>query len=267
MTRFALALVASCLAAPVMGQHAISCLLEPARSITLAAPVPGILEEIAVARGDRVEAGQMVARIDSTVERATLAAAEFRAASTASVDVAQARLNEARRLLAQVQPLAQRGVASQNQLSELAAEVLIAESLLAEARDVQEAARLDVLSALAALELRVIRAPTAGVVLVQDPDVGEYADPDLPLALIVSVDRLKAEILMPSEAYRAVTIAAPVTILDAEGTQAAPGRILAKDAIIDAASRTFGLSVEIDNADGAFIAGTTCQIRFDNDGG
>ena len=249
-------------AAPAPAQQAISCLLEPARSLSLATAVPGILEEVAVARGDHVEAGQIIARVNSSVERAALAAAEFRAASLASIRSAEARLAEARRQLAQVVSLAERGVASRNQLAELESEVTIGESLVAEARDAREGARLDVLSAAAALEQRIIRAPVAGVILARESDVGEFADPDEPLAELVVVDQLHAEILMPSEAYRAVDLDTEITILDADGSISTEGRILAKDAVIDAASRTFELSVEIDNADGLFIAGTKCQAEF-----
>lgn len=251
-----------CLPVPGVSQEAISCLLEPARSLSLATPVPGILEEIAVARGDHVDAGQVVARVNSSVERAALAAAEFRAASLAGIRSAEARLAEARRQLAQVNSLAERGVASRNQLAELESEVTIGESIVSEARDAREGARLDVLSAAAALELRNIRAPVSGVILALDADVGEFADPDQPLAELVVVDRLHAEILMPAESYRDVDVSRAIRILDTAGDHGVEGRVLAKDAVIDAASRTFELSVEIDNSEGAFIAGTKCQVRF-----
>lgn len=243
-------------------QEAVSCLLEPARSITIAAAVPGILEEVAVRRGDRVEAGAEIARINSTVERAVLAAARFRATSTAAIRSAEARLEEARRQLAQVTSLADRGVASRNALAELFAQVAIAESIVAEARDVQEGARLDVLGAEAALEQLSVRAPVAGVILEQGPDVGEYAAPDLALAELVVVDQLTAEVLMPAETYRSVSEDAVITISDMSGAVSVQARLLAKDAVIDAASRTYRLSVEVDNADGRFISGTRCHIRF-----
>ncbi|MEX0286887.1 MAG: efflux RND transporter periplasmic adaptor subunit [Paracoccaceae bacterium] len=257
------AFVALSIATPAASQEAISCIFEPSRSVTLSAPVPGILEEVAVSRGDQVEAGDLIARIDSTVERAALKAARFRAASRATIQSAETRLAEAQRQLAQIVSLAERGVASKSTLAELTAEVLLAESLLQEARDVQQGAQLDVRGAEAALEQRIVRAPVSGVILEQEPDVGEYAAQDTVLAELVVVDHLNAEVLMPSDTYRQVQETSVITVWDAGRETSVLGQLLAKDAVIDPASRTYGLSISVENGDGRFIPGTRCHIQFD----
>jgi len=66
--------------------------VEPLRTVALAARTDGIIESVAVEEGDRVEAGQMLARIDVSEQRAELARAE------ASLREAQARFDRLQRL-------------------------------------------------------------------------------------------------------------------------------------------------------------------------
>lgn len=265
MTRI-LAFVLSLCAGVAHGQEipVISCLLEPSRTITVSASVQGPLVEVTARRGDFVEAGQVLARIDTTVEEAQLQAARFRAEATAAIRSREAQLAEARRQVARAEEMVTRGIGTTNELAELEAEVVIAESLLREAEDAREGARLEVLGAEASLERRQVRAPASGVVLERMLDAGEYASPDLPLLTLVSVDLLHAELLLPDAAYGLLSVDGAVEVSGAEpGTPSRAGVIVAIDPLIDAASRTFGVRVAVENADGAFAAGRRCVARFE----
>ncbi|WP_238364734.1 efflux RND transporter periplasmic adaptor subunit [Mesobacterium pallidum] len=261
MKRFAfLALLA---ASPVAGQEAISCILRPADELEIAPPVAGLLEEMSVDRGDRVEAGQVLGRIESRVQEAQLAAARHRSESMAAILARQAQLADAERRLAQLQSLSDRGVASQNQLNEVLAETEVARAQLAEAEDAQFASRIEVEAAEAALALRTIVAPVSGRVLARHVDPGEYAAADEPMLEIVNVSTLYAEALLPAAAYGEVARGDAVTVVDADRDTSRAGEVTAVDPVIDAASRSFGLRVRIDNADGAFTAGTRCLLGFE----
>ncbi len=257
------ALGAALLAAPLAAQQAISCILRPIHEIEVAPPVAGLLEEITVDRGDAVEKGQVLGRLQAHVEEARLAAARQRAESTAAVEAREAQVAEIERQLEQVRSLTERGVAAQNQLDEMLAEVSVARAQLAETQDARLAARLEADAAEAAVALRVIRAPVSGLVLIRHVDPGEYAAADEPLLDLVTVDTLLAEILLPAAAQGDVARGDTVTVTDETGTLVRAGRVDAVDPVIDAASRSFGLRVRLDNADGAFVAGSRCGASFD----
>jgi len=98
----------------------------------------------------RVEDGAVLARLDSSEAKATLKELE-------------ARLGLARESLSRVTVLAERGVTSQQALDQARAEVNQIEALIAAQK--------------ARLENYTLRAPSAGVVLRQDGEVGEIAEP------------------------------------------------------------------------------------------
>ncbi len=245
-----------------LAQQAISCILRPVHEIEIAPPVAGLLEEMAVDRGDRVTAGQVLGRLQARVEEAQLAAARQRASSMAAIDARRAQLTEVERRQQQVQELTNRGVATRSQLDEVTAEAEVARAQLLEAEDARLAAQLEVEAAAAAVALRVIRAPVSGLVLTRHVDPGEYAAADEALLDLVSVDTLLAEVLLSAEAMGAVRPGQQVTVTTETGTLQRAGDVDAVDPVIDAASRSFGLRVRLDNADGAFTAGNRCGVVF-----
>ncbi|SLN63067.1 efflux RND transporter periplasmic adaptor subunit [Roseisalinus antarcticus] len=262
MTRI-LCLLLSLAPLPATAQQIISCVLRPINEIEIAPPVSGLLAELTVDRGDRVTAGEVIGRLEAGVVEAQLAAARQRAESGAAILARDAQLADAERRLAQMQSLSDRGVASQNQLDEIVSEVEVARSELAEAHDAQIAARLEAEAAAANVALRTIRAPVSGHVLMRHVDPGEYAAADEPLLDIVTVSELHAEVLLPSDVHGTVAQGDTVEVMSLEGAGVRrAGLVDAVDPVIDAASRSFGLRVRLDNGDGAFTAGNRCDVMF-----
>jgi HlyD family secretion protein len=190
-------------------------LVEPStRPIAVGTPIAGVVAEVLVAVGDRVQAGQPLLRVDDRALRAELAvrqAAERAAAAhtarlaaaprpetlppaRARVAEAQARRDEAallvRNLEAVTDPRAVRQEDLQQRRSHLAAadaQLAAAEAEfallragtwppeLAEAEAAQAAAAAAVAQTLAELERLVVRAPRAATVLQVDVRAGEHA--------------------------------------------------------------------------------------------
>lgn len=257
----ALLLARPALAQDVVGA-AISCILRPVNEIAVAPPVAGILETIAVDRGDSVTEGQVLATLVSRVEQAQLSVARQRAQSRATLEARMAQLADAERRLEQAQALSKRGVGAKNQADEAAMEADVARALVAEAEDLRLAADLEVAAAEAVVDLRTIRAPVSGVVLVRHADPGEYAAVERPLLEIVTVDALLAEVLMPAEAYGRITRGQRASITTEGAPDPHPATVDAIDPVVNAASRSFGLRLRIDNAEGRLTAGNRCSVTF-----
>jgi len=73
-------------AAPGAGMDAdLNCVILPDEQVEASSPVPGVIEEVLVRRSDRVERGQVLARLESSVEEATVALASARAQTDAEI--------------------------------------------------------------------------------------------------------------------------------------------------------------------------------------
>src|SRR5262249_49093297 len=68
------------------------CLMEPRLKIKLATPVAGVLKEVPVDRGDTIHKGEVVAQLESSVEKAMFDLAKARAETDASLKAREARL-------------------------------------------------------------------------------------------------------------------------------------------------------------------------------
>lgn len=242
---------------------AISCILTPSRRAEVASAVEGVLVEVLVERGDAVARGQPLARLDTVVEERVLEAARFRAESDAAILSRQAQLREALQRLQQVETLRRRGVASVQALNEVTAEVEVARNLLREAEVEREMARMEALRVEAILEQRTLRAPADGVVLQRHRDAGEYASEQAPVLTLVTVDPLWAEILLPAAALGRVRLGEIVTLrIEPPVAREVVGAVVVIDPVVDAASRTFGVRVSLENPGGAIAAGLRCEPQF-----
>src|SRR5204863_220050 len=124
----------------------------------------GRLVYLGVVEGDRVRAGQVIARIEDADVKAQLAQAQ------ANLQVSRAELHDAQRSLARERFLADSGASSQ-------ASVDAAEARHERVKASIAAAEATVLSAQVSLENTVIRAPFDGTVLTKNADVGEVVAP------------------------------------------------------------------------------------------
>src|SRR5262245_53170365 len=69
----------SSLAAETLLQRELDCLLEPRVTVKLGAAIPGLITDVLVDRGDVVKAGQVVAKLESSVEQSNVALARAKA--------------------------------------------------------------------------------------------------------------------------------------------------------------------------------------------
>lgn len=152
---------------------AASGIVEPlGDSVAVAASVGGVVESVAVAVGDWVDAGQALFRIDS---RAAVARVQSAEASLAVARAQLAQAKDARDRLAQVKD--PRAV-SEQEIAMRRHEVDIAEAKVS-------AAGADLQQAKVALELHTVRSPREGAVLQLNLKPGEFAPPGAPAPPLV----------------------------------------------------------------------------------
>ncbi len=216
--------------------EAVECLIEPQHRVRVATPVEGRVDEIRVDRGDRVEAGQVVAVIESGVERATLR-------------VDEARVEFGRRRL--------------ERHEQMFREAVISEGKLDLVREEQRVAELERDRSRAVLEQRRIRSPIDGVVVRRFLEPGEFADPPQILE-IVRIDPLRVEAFVPAALFGRIREGDRGAVVPELGDgEAREAVVVAVDPLVDPASGTFGVRLELPNADQEIPAGLKCRVRFD----
>ena len=135
----------------------------PNRDVKVSSLVPGRVTELTVAEGDKVSAGQLIAKIDDHLFRDQIAQAEAGEA-TAQANVENAKLN-----LARNEDLVQRGIAARKDLEDAHTESSVNAAALKQAQATLSTARLQ-------LSRTEIHAPIGGVVVKRFVSGGEQVD-------------------------------------------------------------------------------------------
>lgn len=239
------------------------CVIIPAVTVQLGAPVSGLLDQVLVDQGDLVVAGQKVATLRSEVERTTLEVLVLQAESRAEIEAQFSRLALAEKRLARVQNMVERSIAPREDLdtAEAEVEVITRELVIAEMR--QKVAILELERARQQITQREILSPVNGVVIVRHRYDGEFLPQDGYAVTISQINPLIVEAFLPVSYYRSVVPGEVLRVLpDPPVGGDYSGIVNIVDRVFDAASGTFGIRVLLDNTDLSIPAGSRCQIEL-----
>jgi cobalt-zinc-cadmium efflux system membrane fusion protein len=255
----------SAAAPPTIGST-LGCVIEPAASAEVAAAAPGVLESVSVERGSPVRRGQVIATLQSEVERAALEAARARASAESEVNALAAARDLAKLKLKRMHALAQLDFGGRLELENAAAEFEIADHKLQQGREALAVAQRDHELAKRQLEQRQIRSPIDGVIADRLLNPGERVD-GRPVVRVLAIDRLRAEVVVPAGRFGRIREGMHASV-KAEGVDApeVAARVVQVDRFVDAASGTFRARLSMRNVDGAVPAGVRCQVVFDDAG-
>jgi membrane fusion protein (multidrug efflux system) len=213
----------------------MECLVEPNLVTSLGSPVEGTLAEVLVDRGAVVSKGQVIARLHSKVEEAT-------------VKLKAAQEEFGKRKVERNEELFKKQLISANEKDELETQTRIAGLELAQQQQV--------------LEQRTIRSPVSGVVVERLLAPGERVG-DGKIVKIAQIDPLNVEVIAPAELLGRVRTGMAGEVRFGAllpGTHRAS--VVVVDRVVDAASGTFGVRLRLPNPEGRIPAGIKCTVRF-----
>ena len=240
------------------GAQPLGCLIDAAETAELGSPVTGVLASVAVERGDRVHAGQVLATLRDAVERAQIDVARSRADTAAEIRAARANLALADERLKRSRDLQARNFISAQALDQAVAERQVAVERLAQARDLQAVSQRELELARARLGERTLQSPFDGIVTDRYLTVGERVE-DKPVLRLARLHPLRVEVVLPNTLYGKVT---PGMLMDVRPDLPTLGVFSAEvsrvDKVLDAASNTFRAQLTLANADHAIPAGVRC---------
>lgn len=239
------------------------CLIQPTQVLKLGTPIPGLLNEVLVDRGDHLKKGDVIARLESTVETASVALAKARAENQSSVEAARARLDFQARKADRMARLRKTDNVAVSTADEAETSARVAESELREANVTIELAKLELARAQEVLRQRTIRSPIDGVVVERKLGPGEYAFDQAHLVTVSQIDPLRVEAFLPLSQFGRIR---PGMTAEVEPEDPVGGKYTATvtvvDQVFDPGSGTIGVRLELPNPGNALPAGLKCQVHF-----
>lgn len=240
------------------------CLVEARTTAEIRSPIEGLIDKVLVRRGDFVEKGQVIVTLESGPERAALALARSKATMKGPLEASASRLDFAVKKEQRAVELYKQKFVSAGALDEARTQRELAESELKEARENQKLNELEMQRAEEVVKLRTIRSPFYGVVVERFLTSGEFATSNVknPILRLAEVDPLNVEVILPANLYGRIKIGAKAKV-----TPEAPGgdfvaTVAVVDRVIDAASGTFGVRLELPNPGQRIPAGAKCRVKF-----
>jgi RND family efflux transporter MFP subunit len=260
--RIFFAIVACCYSLNSWAERPLICLIQPDSEADVGSPVVGVVESISVERGDRVRKGQVLAKLRSRVEAASLKVAKTRAEADADVKAARANYRYLQQELARAEDLYQQKFISKAALEKSRAEMQVAKEKLEQAKKQLDVWKREVELAKAQLELRAIRAPFSGMIAERHVSVGERIE-DQPMFRLTQVDPLRVEIVVPAGLFGTIQKGMAVKVTpDLPNFDPLDAKVVLVDEFVDAASNTFRVRAPLPNSNGKIPYGSRCTAQL-----
>lgn len=224
---------------PVKVQRIVTGTLEAVHKVNIFNQEEGRIIELPFHEGDRVEKGQIVARIDATLIRAEL--------DKAIANYKQAKLN-----LKRLKKLIPRKLASEDEL--------------ARTKTILELARAEEKLQSTRLARTQIRAPFAGVITERLKEPGDVAPVHSHILTLIDPDQLKASVHVSELLLTNMHPGTEVQIrIDALGDQPYAGKVLRTFPTIDPVTRQGVMEVSLDPVPVGALPGQLCRVKIETE--
>lgn len=245
-----------------VGLPDLQCVIAPSLTVDIASPVPGVLSSVAVDRSQLVKSGQVVAELDSGVERAELALASARADIMSEIRLNEVNLDYDKRRRDRMHSLEEAKAASTQDRERAARNADLSKWRVRQAKDINQLRSLELARSEAVLKRKSITSPIDGVVVTRYRSAGEYVK-EQPIVRVVQLDPLHVEAAVPMEYFGEIKNGMKANVrLHNNASVAYASSVAAVDPIGDAQSNTFGVRLELPNSDLRIPAGSKCNLSF-----
>lgn len=205
------------------------------QGVTVTPEIPGIISQISFESGAVVSQGDLLVRLDTSLEEAQL------------------RALQAQEELAQLNVTRERTLRSQNMVSQ--AELDAAEATLKQNQGNADAVR-------ATIQKKTIRAPFAGRLGIRLVNLGQYIDTGKPIVSLQSLTPIYADFSMPQQELARLKTGMRVRVTtDAYPGRAFDGTLSAINPDLDPSTRSVGLQATFANPDQLLRPGMFARVE------
>lgn len=240
----------------------LACIMKPFMEVSIGSPVEGIIQTVHVERGDWVTKGQAVVALEASVEKSTVALAKAKAEAEATIKSTQAKMAFSERKLGRATDLFKSNSIAKHELDEAETERNLADIAYLEATERKQIDGLEWQRATAALQLRTISSPLTGVVVDRLLSPGELAG-KTPILKLAQINPLRIEVFAPLSLLGKITLGMKADVHPEGGGSATyQAHVTVVNRVVDSASGTFGVRLEMPNPNNALPAGLACTVKF-----
>ena len=221
----------------------VSGSVRPVLAATVRAKVAAEVAKVHVNEGDRVQAGQPLAMLDTADLKARLDREH------AGVAEARARLDLARKNQVNNKALLEKSFISQNAYDSVQNAVQVAEANV-------KSAEAQAAIAERALADGQVRAPFQGIIAKRFVNVGDKVSQDMPVLQLVDLSRMELEAQLPVNEIPYVAVGQRIAFrVDGFPSREFAGKVERINPSADAGSRSIAIFVALPNADGSLKGG------------
>jgi RND family efflux transporter MFP subunit len=242
------------------------------RMATVSTQITGTLTQVLIEEGDRVEKGQVIARLEDSGLRASLNAAEANVMTAqAQVVTAQAQLAQAEADSRRQESLVASGMATKQFAEQSRTAVATATAQLDARRREADSTRAQVAQAKVNFDYSVVRAPFSGVVTVKAAQVGEIVSPlsagggftRTGVGTIVDMDSLEIDVDVSESYIGQVKPDMPAeAILSAYPEWKIPAHVIAIVPSADRGKATVKVRVALEQKDARIVPDMGARVSF-----
>ena len=244
-------------------EPAVDCVITPYLTVDVSSATPGVIDKVYLERGDNVEQNQIVAVLDSDVEKAAVDIAEARSTMESEVMLGKVNMDYDKRKKERLSSLHGQNAISTQDKDEAERNAKAAKLKLQHARDLHRLRQLELRKAEEELRQRNVRSPIEGVVVQRFKYSAEYVE-DQPIMRIAQLDPLHIEAIVPMEMFGKIQKGMSADVFpEIVSDEARPATVTVVDKMGDAASGTFGVRLTMPNPGNALPAGIKCHAQFD----
>ena len=243
-------------------KSAVEAITRPSQNTVLSFTRPGRISEVAVKEGDRVDSGQLLARLDDQAEQAQLVQLKAQAEDDKRIRAAKADLAQKNVDMAKIRQIFENGVATEWEMEHAKLDVTIAELSVELALFEQEQNQRTYHEATIQLERMRLKSPISGAIEEVSVEVGESVDGVMQVVRVVSVDPLWIDVPVPLTDAMHLKYGQTAEIICSEtDATVLHGTIVHKGLVADAASNTLKVRLEVPNKAGR-PAGERVMVSF-----
>lgn len=242
------------------------------REATVSSKVTGKVVEVLIEEGMRVEAGQVLARLDSSNAQQSLSLAEAQAESARkALAETRANLEQAERELRRIAQLAANKIASESELDRAETELKTLKARLERQEAEVKVREREVALYQQQLDDTIIRAPFAGIVTAKNAQPGEMISPisagggftRTGIGTIVDMTSLEIEVDVNESYINRVQAGLPVeATLDSYPDWRIPAKVIAIIPTADRQKATVKVRVGFDQLDPRILPQMSVKVAF-----
>ena len=240
----------------------LACVMKPYMEVSIGPPVEGIIHTVHVDRGDWITKGQVLVTLEASVEEATVALTKAKAEATATIKSTQAKMAFSARKLERALDLYKSNSIAQHEVDEAQTEKILAEMAHVEAVENKRVAELEWHRATASLNLHSIHSPITGVVVERLLSPGELAR-QTPILKLAQINPLRVEVFAPLSWLGKLKTGMKANVRpEGSGQLTYAAKVTIVNPVVDSASGTFGVRLEMPNPNNLLPSGLACMVNF-----